>query len=55
MAGVRAKALNNGSPAMGHGLRRRDGGRWIYKKFIQDNAEWEYRRSAGILVRESRK
>ena len=36
-------------------LRRRDGGRWIYKKFIQDNAEWEYRCSAGILVKESRK
>jgi hypothetical protein len=36
-------------------LRRRDGGRWIYKKSIQDNDQWEYRRSAGILVRESRK
>ena len=35
-------------------LRRRDGGR-IYKKCIQDNAEWEYRCSAGILVKESRK
>ena len=35
--------------------RRHDGRRWIYKKFIQDNAEWEYRRSAGILVKESRK
>lgn len=35
-------------------LRRRDDGRWIYKKFAQDNDEWEYRRSAGSLVRESR-
>jgi hypothetical protein len=36
-------------------LRRRDDGRWIYKKRVESVGAAEYRRSARILIKESRK
>jgi hypothetical protein len=36
-------------------LRRRDDGRWIYKKYIDGVDPTEYRRSAHALIVESRK
>jgi hypothetical protein len=36
-------------------LRRRDNGRWIYKKRVESVGVAEYRRSARILIKESRK
>ena len=35
--------------------RRRDDGRWIYKKYIESIEATEYRRSARALFRECRK
>jgi len=36
-------------------LRRRDDGRWIYKKYIASDYTADYRKSASTLVREDRK
>jgi len=36
-------------------LRRRDSGRWIYKKYIKSFNATEYRKSAHALIAESRK
>jgi hypothetical protein len=36
-------------------LRRRDDGHWIYKQRFESVGATEYRRSARILIRESRK
>lgn len=36
-------------------LRRRDDGRWIYKKYIASDDTSDYRKSASALVREDRK
>lgn len=36
-------------------LRRRDGGRWIYRKYIDGIDATEYRRSARALITESRR